>query len=121
MAYWTKRTEHNGPKNHSSAYWGSTQEAKTDCRHGRRHNDKITINEQLDTMAEITSAQELVDAQLAKELFADYLEALHNDDDLWWDLDRDFEYQNRNTVARYSFADMDDSYLSHDYDSLWEQ
>lgn len=97
MAYKAVKTEHAGAKNGGSGYYGRCVDAKIDSKVARRHNDKITINEQLDTMIEIETAQELADAQLAKELFADYLEALNKDDDLWWDLDRDFEYQNRTT------------------------
>jgi hypothetical protein len=45
VAYWTKNTEHGGPKNRGakSGYWGYRAEAKEDSRHGRRQNDKGAV------------------------------------------------------------------------------
>lgn len=47
MAHWTKATEHSGAKKGQGAYWGRKRDAKEDSNHGRRENDKVSIEEQL--------------------------------------------------------------------------
>lgn len=40
MAYWGKKTEHNGPKKGKGAYYGRKKNAKLDSRRTRRAEDK---------------------------------------------------------------------------------